>query len=65
MCYLCDENDGAPQGCQDCGRLICFDVEAADDVMRRAFVTSSGDLYCDICGREHERSEEAEDDYLY
>lgn len=55
MCWLCNNNDGELQGCQDCGRLICFDVEAVDDTVRRAFVTSSGDLFCDLCGSRCER----------
>ena len=66
MCELCNEE--GPTGCQNCGRLICFDIEKGDDVIRPAFVTSSGDLYCDECGREMEREEEKmmeEDDLWY
>jgi hypothetical protein len=57
---LCDD-DGV-QSCPDCGKLICFDTKFGDDIMRPAFVTSSGDLYCDRCGKEHERAEEEEHD---
>lgn len=62
MCKeLCDANEEM-QSCQDCGRLICFDVQGGDDVIRPAFVTSSGDLFCDRCGRAIERAEEEEYD---
>jgi len=47
MCDMCDENEGDFESCQDCGKLICFDVEVGDDVLRPAYVTSSGDLFCD------------------
>jgi hypothetical protein len=51
MCKLCDESpDGGYEYCQDCGCLICFDVIDSDDVIRPAYVTSSGDLFCDRCG---------------
>jgi hypothetical protein len=55
---LCDEN-GEAQSCQQCGCLICFDVQYGDDVERPAYVTSSGDLYCDRCGSSVEREIEA------
>jgi len=48
------------ESCQDCGILICFDVQSGDDVVRKAYVTASGDLYCDHCGRRHDRDEELE-----
>ena len=66
MCYLCKNNDlgdgfgGDFESCQNCGRLICFDVDSGDDVIRPAYVTSSGDLFCDPCGRKHDEPEEAE-----
>jgi hypothetical protein len=63
MCQLCDDNNGEMQSCQDCGRLICFD-ESPDsvDVIDRAYVTASGDLFCTRCGRKHDaRAEEAEE----
>lgn len=61
MCQLCDENDGEMESCQDCGRLICFD-ESSDsvDVIDRAYVTASGDLFCARCGRKHDGDEEDE-----
>ena len=62
MCKeLCDEHDEM-QSCPDCGKLICFDTETGDDVIRPAYVTASGDLYCDRCGAEHDRAEEKEYD---
>jgi len=67
MCDMCDENGGDFESCQDCGKLICFDVEVGDDVLRPAYVTSSGDLFCDRCGSrydaEEERMAEEEADY--
>jgi len=60
MCSLCEENNGEMLSCQDCGRLICFDVEAnqGDDIIRSAYVTSSGDLFCDFCGRRYDEAEQ-------
>lgn len=64
MCKeLCEDEDGA--SCPDCGKLICFDVKFGDDIFRPAFVTSSGDLYCDRCGSAHERAEEEADDDIW
>ncbi len=66
MCDPCDDKrdgkeEGDPVGCQDCGCLICFDCERGDDVLRPAYVTASGDLYCDRCGSRYDAEEEAED----
>lgn len=61
MCYLCDENDGDMESCQDCGRLICFDLQSSDDVVAPAYVTSSGDLFCKPCGSAHDRAMEEAD----
>ena len=58
MCDMCDENGGDFESCQDCGKLICFDVEVGDDVLRPAYVTSSGDLFCDRCGSRYDAEEE-------
>lgn len=63
MCYLCENNGGEYQGCQDCGRLICFDIKQGDDVIAPAYVTESGDLFCDSCGREYD-SEANRDEWL-
>ncbi len=68
MCDLCEKNGCEPESCQDCGTLICFDIEPGrgDDVMDRAYVTFSGDLFCRRCGKrydeEEEKMNEAEDD---
>ena len=59
---LCDSEDG-PQSCQDCGAQICFDTKHGDDIFRPAYVTASGDLYCDRCGGEMDRAEERDDEY--
>ena len=67
MCQLCDENpNGEYESCQDCGCLICFDEESGDDVIRPAYVTAGGDLFCDRCGRKHDQAEEdAADDEAF
>lgn len=64
MCKeLCEASEsGEMQSCQDCGKLICFEIENGDDVCRPAYVTSSGDLYCDNCGEAHDRAEDEEDE---
>ena len=59
MCDLCDGSDEM-QSCPDCGRLICFEHHAEDDVCAPAYVTASGDLYCSTCGRRHDKAEEDE-----
>jgi hypothetical protein len=68
VCQLCDQNNGEMESCQDCGRLICFDSEPDSvDVLDCAYVTASGDLYCQRCGskcdaaEEESEMEEAED----
>ena len=61
MCELCEELNGEPTSCQDCGCLICFDVEIGDDILRPAYVTASGDLYCDECGQKHDQEDERDD----
>lgn len=65
MCELCDEADDGLVYCQDCGRMICFDNLPSDiDVVDQAYVTSSGDLFCRRCGRQHDEAEEEDyDDY--
>jgi hypothetical protein len=65
MCKeLCESGYGEMQSCQDCGKLICFDIPAGcgDDVMQPAAVTSSGDLFCVRCAVAHDRAEEEEFD---
>ncbi len=64
MCKeLCEiREDGEMSSCQDCGRLICFDIKTPDDICRPAYVTESGDVYCDQCGRAQQRADMADDD---
>lgn len=63
MCVLCDANGGEYEGCQDCGRLICYEAkDGCDDILRPAYVTMSCDLFCDLCGRSHDKVEEEEID---
>lgn len=56
MCNLC-KGDGTY--CQDCGKEVCFDCKNGDDFRRPAYVTSSGDLYCDRCGSRMDELKEA------
>lgn len=58
MCNLCDENNGIPPSCPDCGRLICFDFSASDDVVAQAYVTRSGDVLCWRCGIAADQADE-------
>jgi len=61
MCELCD-TDGSLTSCQDCGRLICFDIEPSNiDVIDQAYTTMSGDLFCRGCGSAHDRRDEEQD----
>jgi hypothetical protein len=60
MCELCEEVGGAVY-CQDCGRIICLDFEYSDDVCAPAYITASGDLFCNRCGREIDEAEEYDD----
>jgi hypothetical protein len=62
MCQLCDESPDGIVSCQDCGRLICFDTKAVDDICAPAYVTASGDLFCQPCGSRYDQEEEEEVD---
>lgn len=62
MCNLC-KGDGTY--CQDCGKEICFDCKSGDDFRRPAYVTASGDLYCDRCGSRMDEAEERDYEYDY
>jgi hypothetical protein len=55
MCDWCEAKQ--PTACQDCGCLICKDIEFGDgdDYMRPLFVTTYGDVYCEPCGRRNQR----------
>lgn len=50
MCEMCDEVEDGIVTCQDCGSMICFDDGTA-------YVTASGDLFCNRCGREYDEAE--------
>lgn len=64
MCKeLCDQETGECQSCQDCGRLICWDHDAEDDVCARPGVTEEGDLYCSRCASRYDRMEQDEEDF--
>lgn len=63
MCEWCEENGGEPISCQDCGKLLCWDIEGeGDDIMGRPYVTAAGDVFCVSCGQSVDRAEE-EDEY--
>lgn len=62
MCYMCEENNGEMESCQECGIMICFDVEVEDDVIAPAGVTASGDLFCRRHAAQYDREEEEQDD---
>lgn len=57
MCKWCDENDEM-MGCQDCGRLLCWDVKGHDDIISSPYVSASGDVYCEVCGPEYDKEED-------
>lgn len=64
MCHMCEENDGEPIGCPDCGRMICFDFDRSNfDVQDRAYVTSYGDVFCTRCGVRYDIEENEDDEY--
>lgn len=69
MCDMCDPETGAPTHCPDCARMICFDIEAFDDISAPAYVTLAGDVFCSRCGRgydeDHERDDSRWDYYPY
>lgn len=66
MCWMCDENFGDMESCSDCGRAICFDEQPDPvDVIDRAYVTASGDLYCSRCGKKYDLEEEREREAEY
>ena len=48
--------------CQDCGCMISWDCKSGDDILRPAYVTASGDLFCNHCGREYDEEEERQAD---
>ncbi|MCA0455629.1 MAG: hypothetical protein LCI00_16760 [Chloroflexi bacterium] len=66
MCNWCDENGGELTYCQNCGRELCWDFLALDDVTSPPSVTTTGDVYCLSCGKreqdEIDRVEEEEAD---
>ena len=64
MCDLCNAKTGECSSCQDCGCLICWDVKPGqeDDVMRRPYVTISGDLFCSQCGPPYDERGEAQEE---
>ena len=63
MCErLCEQSEtGEMVACQGCGCLICFDVENGDDIIRSAYITEDGDLFCDWCGQEYEAYDYGDD----
>jgi len=62
MCEWCEEIDENGDGgvyCQDCGRMLCYDIKGdGDDIIGHPYVTASGDLFCTRCGSQYDRQEE-------
>lgn len=52
------ESEDGVMYCQDCGRMISWDCKGGDDILRPAYVTASGDLFCDWCGSRYDEEEE-------
>ena len=63
MCELCEKYGIEAMYCVDCGAMICFDVKQNDDVLKRAYITGSGDLRCNECGQLYDRYDEEDDRY--
>ena len=53
MCDLCRDN----VACQDCGIMVCYDIKGGDDLIRPAYITESGDLFCDRCGPQYDEDD--------
>lgn len=52
-------DDDEQEYCQQCGAMLDDDAPRQSfDVVRRPYVTASGDLYCDVCGRAMDEEEE-------
>ena len=53
--------------CQQCGAMLEEDAAPfSPDVVRRPYVTASGDVYCDVCGSAIDQAdEEAMDEDFY
>ena len=61
MCDWCEQE--IQTGCQDCGRMICKDMERGDDIISPPYVTASGDLFCFRCGPDYDRDDEEDGFY--
>ena len=59
-----DPNDDSEEpiewgNCQQCGAMLEEDAQPYSiDVVRRPYVTASGDVYCDVCGSEMDQADE-------
>jgi len=60
-----DYSDG-PDYCQDCGCMLDWDMKGSgDDIVRPGYVTASGDVFCQRCGREYDEEKERLKDEEY
>jgi len=59
-------NAGEWGSCQQCGAMLEEDAPPYSiDVVRRPYVTASGDVFCDVCGSRYDQAdEEADADYF-
>ena len=54
------DDDSEWDCCQDCGRLIDWDMQGlGDDIVQPGYVTASGDVFCRQCGVQYDRREES------
>lgn len=57
------QHDDEIEYCQDCGCMLDENLKCeGDDIVRRPYVTASGDVYCSRCGREYDEEEERQND---
>lgn len=63
MCYMCEENNGEYEHCQDCGIAICFDAPEGSGYPEPAGVTESGDLFCLRHAMQYDREEEEQEEW--
>jgi hypothetical protein len=50
------------QSCPECGCMLLVGEGCGDDICRPAYVTASGDLMCNRCGRRHDEAGEQQND---
>jgi hypothetical protein len=58
MCELCDTQPDGLNPCHLCGKPICFDIDAEDDIFAPAMIDGSGNAVCKRCGLKTQLAEE-------